>query len=47
LKKNNKWVVLEVNTTPGLDFFENERDKLVEEILNLLIKIVKKNQGLS
>jgi glutathione synthase/RimK-type ligase-like ATP-grasp enzyme len=43
LKKNNKWVVLEVNTTPGLDFFENERDKLVKEIINLLIKMVKKN----
>jgi len=45
LKKNNNWVVLEVNTTPGLDFFEDERDRLVEEIVNLLIKIVKKRQN--
>jgi glutathione synthase/RimK-type ligase-like ATP-grasp enzyme len=43
LKRDDKWFVLEVNTTPGLDFFENERDGLVEEIINLLIKIVKKN----
>lgn len=42
LKKDKKWVVLEVNTTPGLDFFEKERDKLVEKILDLLIKKVKK-----
>lgn len=43
LKKDSKWFVLEVNTTPGLDFFENERTKLIEEIIDFLIKRVKKN----
>ena len=38
LKKNGKWVLLEVNAQPSLDFFEEEREKLTEATLNLLIK---------
>jgi RimK family alpha-L-glutamate ligase len=36
LKKGNQWFVLEINSEPGLDFFENERKKLLGEILNFL-----------
>jgi len=38
LKKEGKWVVLEVNSAPGLDFFESEREILITKILNFLIK---------
>ena len=38
LKKDGKWLLLEVNGQPSLDFFEEEREKLVETTLNLLIK---------
>jgi RimK family alpha-L-glutamate ligase len=38
LKKGNSWVVLEINAEPGLDFFKNERKKLIEEILKFLNK---------
>jgi RimK family alpha-L-glutamate ligase len=38
LKKEGKWVLLEVNGQPSLDFFEEERVKLTEATLNLLIK---------
>ena len=34
LKKDNCWFVLEINSQPGLDFFINEREKLLEEILD-------------
>ncbi|MBI4116903.1 ATP-grasp domain-containing protein [Candidatus Pacearchaeota archaeon] len=36
LKKDGKWVVLEVNAEPGFDFFENQREKLIEETLIFL-----------
>lgn len=36
LKKNNKWVVLEVNAQPAFDFFEEEREMLVSETLDFL-----------
>jgi RimK family alpha-L-glutamate ligase len=39
LKKDGKWLVLEVNSNPGLDFFLNDRERLVGKILDLLIKI--------
>jgi len=42
LKKNDEWVVLEVNSEPGFDFFENEREMLVEETLDFLIKSIRK-----
>lgn len=38
LKKNGKWVVLEVNSEPAFDFFENEREKLINLTLNFLKK---------
>jgi RimK family alpha-L-glutamate ligase len=38
LKKEGKWLLLEVNGQPSLDFFEEERERLVESVLNLLIK---------
>ncbi len=38
LKKNGKWVVLEVNSEPAFDFFENEREKLIGLTLDLLKK---------
>jgi RimK family alpha-L-glutamate ligase len=38
LRKDGKWLLLEVNGQPSLDFFEEEREKLTEIALNLLIK---------
>lgn len=38
LKKEGKWLLLEVNGQPSLDFFEEEQEKLTEQVLNLLIK---------
>ena len=38
LKKDGKWVLLEVNGQPSLNFFEEEWEGLVEITLNLLIK---------
>jgi len=40
LNKNGKLVLLEVNGQPSLDFFEEEREKLTESVLDLLIKSV-------
>jgi len=42
LKKDNQWKVLEINSTPGLDFFKNEREMLVGKILDLLKKKAKR-----
>jgi len=36
LKKDGKWLVLELNSEPGLDFFEKERKKLIGLILDFL-----------
>ncbi len=38
LKKDGKWLVLEINSAPGLDFFVKEEKKLVGEILDFLRK---------
>ncbi|MFA4960424.1 MAG: ATP-grasp domain-containing protein [Candidatus Pacearchaeota archaeon] len=43
LKKGDEWVVLEINSQPGLDFFENEREKLIGKILDFLKKEIKKS----
>ena len=40
LKKDGKWMVLEVNSSPGFDFFESEREKLNAELLTFLKKQV-------
>jgi len=37
-KRDGKWLLIEVNSQPSLDFFEEEREKLTEAALNLLIK---------
>lgn len=37
-KKDGKWFVLEINSAPGLDFFDKEEKKLVGEILDFLKK---------
>lgn len=41
LKKNKNWVVLEVNAQPGLDFFNVDEEKIVQEIINYLKKLKK------
>jgi len=41
-KNNGKWLVLEINSAPGLDFFHKEEKILVGEILDLLKKEAKK-----
>jgi RimK family alpha-L-glutamate ligase len=41
LKKDGKWYVLEINAQPGLDFFLNDRKRLVGEILDFLKKKAK------
>jgi RimK family alpha-L-glutamate ligase len=38
LKKDGKWLVLEINAQPGLDFFLHDRKRLVGEILDFLKK---------
>ncbi len=38
LKKDDAWLVLEVNSSPGLGFFDNAREKIVGEILDFLVK---------
>ena len=40
VKKNGKWVVLEVNTEPSFQFFENEHKKIINEVLDFIIKQV-------
>lgn len=37
-KKNKRWLILEANAQPSLDFFEEEREKIVEKVLDFLIK---------
>ena len=41
-KKNGKWLTLEINSAPGLDFFNKEEKRLVGEILDFLKSQVKK-----
>ena len=43
IKKDNKWLVLEVNAVPALDFFETEREKLAGKILDFLVQQLKNN----
>ena len=38
LKKDDKWYVLEINAEPAFDFFENEREKLICDVLSLMKK---------
>jgi glutathione synthase/RimK-type ligase-like ATP-grasp enzyme len=41
-KKDGKWLVLEINSAPGLDFFNKEEPKLVGEIIDFLKKEARK-----
>jgi RimK family alpha-L-glutamate ligase len=41
MKKNNQWLVLEVNSEPTFGFFEKEREKLINKTLNFLIKEIR------
>lgn len=43
LKKEGKWVVLEVNSNPALDFIEREHAKLVGLVLDFLKKYYRKH----
>ena len=38
LKKNSQWIVLEINAQPAFDFILSEREMLINEVLNLLVK---------
>jgi len=41
VKRNGRWLVLEINSAPGLDFFRNEEEKLVGNVMDYLIRQVK------
>ena len=45
LKKNGKWLVLEVNSTPSLDFFDEEYEHLVGLVLTSLKKYHFRNKN--
>ena len=38
MKRDDKWIVVEINAEPAFDFFENEREKLVCDVLDLMKK---------
>lgn len=38
LKKEGKWLVLEVNAEPAFDFFDDEREKIIGDVLDFLKK---------
>lgn len=42
LKKDDKWLVLEVNSDPAFDFFNSQREDLINKVVQLLIKEAKK-----
>lgn len=42
LKKDGKWIVLEVNSDPAFDFFESQRERLIDEVMALLVREAKK-----
>ncbi|MFA5855730.1 MAG: ATP-grasp domain-containing protein [Candidatus Pacearchaeota archaeon] len=42
LKKEGKWVLLEVNSTPAFDFFQKERGFLIGKVLDLLKRKIKR-----
>ncbi|MEK6914211.1 MAG: ATP-grasp domain-containing protein [Nanoarchaeota archaeon] len=43
LRKDGEWIALEVNSAPGLDFFESERKEMIEKVIELLVKLAKKD----
>lgn len=38
LKKDGKWLVLEINAVPAFDFFANQRESLIGQVLDYLKK---------
>lgn len=42
LRKGDDWVVLEVNSAPGLDFYEDEMPSLIGKVLDCLVGHAKK-----
>ncbi|MEK6917502.1 MAG: ATP-grasp domain-containing protein [Nanoarchaeota archaeon] len=38
LKKDGQWLALEINSAPGFDFFESEREKILGKVLDFLKK---------
>lgn len=43
MKKDKKWIVLEINSSPAFDFFPNKRKYLVDKILDFLVKDARKH----
>ena len=41
LKKDDKWLFLEINSQPAFDFFEEEREGIIGKVLNFLKKEAK------
>ena len=44
-RKDNKWLVLEVNTQPAFDFNEDEHEMLVDKTLDFFVKYCKKRKN--
>ncbi len=44
LKKEDDWLVIEVNLEPAIDFFEEEKELLMNKILDLMVKMVKSSR---
>ena len=44
MKKGDKWLVLEVNSEPTFGFFDNEREKIINQVLNFLLRSIKKKR---
>ncbi len=42
LKKDSQWLALEINSSPGFDFFESEREMVISRVIDLLKKEAKK-----
>jgi len=38
VKKDGQWFVLEVNSTPAFDFFDEEREMIIGKVLDLLVQ---------
>jgi RimK family alpha-L-glutamate ligase len=45
LKKNGRWYVLELNSSPCFAFFDNEREKIIEKVFNFLVREIDKNNS--
>ena len=41
INNNNKWLVLEINSEPAFDFFPEKREKVINQVINFLVKEMK------